>query len=476
MKRARLSFALLSSAVFLLTSCLKDDDKNVTYYEDTAITAFSVGTLKWSVDSVTKAGKDTVYQKKLEGKKYAFYIDQLKREVYNPDSLPYGVDGKKVLCTITSRNAGIVLLKSATSDSMKYYSNTDSIDFSQPRTFRVYSNSRQQYRDYTIRVNVHKQKPNDFKWTKLTEEPALAALTAMKAVVAKGKIYVFGKTGGGTKIYASATNDGKTWTQIVPTGLTLDADAYKNVAVQGDTLFLWNGGRLLKSVDATTWTTIPTTGSAPQQLLGVSHSGFCFLGTDNLLYTLKRGETEPTRETLNSDAAYLPVQDISFVALPALANDSTDQLLLFGNRTVDVKHPESTAMVWGKVAEYSKKATTTTQHWTRYIGLNPNLLPRLTHLQVVAYGRYLLAIGGDPLVGSKPAAFSQMYFSKDGGVTWYNNKIYTLPSTLNSSHTSFAMTVDADNYIWLVCGDSGQVWKVRKNSMGWTIPQTSFTK
>ena len=146
MKRARLSFALLSSAVFLLTSCLKDDDKNVTYYEDTAITAFSVGTLKWRVDSVTKTGNDTVYQKKLEGKKYAFYIDQLKREVYNPDSLPYGVDGKKVLCTITSRNAGIVLLKSATSDSMKYYSNTDSIDFSQPRTFRVYSNSRQQYR------------------------------------------------------------------------------------------------------------------------------------------------------------------------------------------------------------------------------------------------------------------------------------------------------------------------------------------
>ena len=38
------------------------------------------------------------------------------------------------------------------------------------------------------------------------------------------------------------------------------------------------------------------------------------------------------------------------------------------------------------------------------------------------------------------------------------------------------MTVDADNYIWLIGGTSGQVWKARKNSLGWKKVQTEFVK
>ena len=39
MKKMRWSLALLFSAGFVFASCLKDDSRDITYYDDTAITA-----------------------------------------------------------------------------------------------------------------------------------------------------------------------------------------------------------------------------------------------------------------------------------------------------------------------------------------------------------------------------------------------------------------------------------------------------
>lgn len=46
MKKKLLTSMSLLAAVFLMASCLKGEDRDVTYYEDTAITSFAVGTLK----------------------------------------------------------------------------------------------------------------------------------------------------------------------------------------------------------------------------------------------------------------------------------------------------------------------------------------------------------------------------------------------------------------------------------------------
>ena len=118
MKRKLLPFIVLFSAIFLFDSCLNDNDNGVVYYNDTAITAFTPGTLNQYLHTKTASGKDSVYKKTLTGSKFPFYIDQMKNEIYNPDSLPYGTDAKHVICTITSKNSGVIALKSMTSDSM----------------------------------------------------------------------------------------------------------------------------------------------------------------------------------------------------------------------------------------------------------------------------------------------------------------------------------------------------------------------
>ncbi len=149
---------LLVVALYMLSSCFSDDDTTYVMYNDTAITAFSVGTLKQEGHTLSSKGEDSVYWTSVDCSGYQFYIDQVERVIYNPDSLPYGIDASKVLCTVTAKSNGIVTIKNVDNDSLSYVTEEDSLDFSQPRTLRVVSYTGLATRDYTVMVNVHKQK------------------------------------------------------------------------------------------------------------------------------------------------------------------------------------------------------------------------------------------------------------------------------------------------------------------------------
>lgn len=215
MKTKLLSFTALFSALLAFTSCLKGNDDEGTTYDDSAITAFSLGTLKYTKHAKTKAGADTIIHTTLNASSYKFYIDQMNREIYNVDSLPYGVDVRKALCTIAAKNGGSVVLKSMTSDSLKFYVTTDSLDFSKPRTLIVYSQSGKYNRSYTVKVNVHKTQVGRFVWQSTTgQDSRLGTLSAMKAVAMNGKVYVMGTENGTTKLYATSSNQIQSWQQI----------------------------------------------------------------------------------------------------------------------------------------------------------------------------------------------------------------------------------------------------------------------
>ena len=100
------AYFMLLSVVIMFASCLKDKDENITYRGDSAITAFSVVTAKRYAHTISKSGADSVYRANVSCSNYKFYIDQIACEIYNPDSLPKGVDLKKLICSITSRNSG----------------------------------------------------------------------------------------------------------------------------------------------------------------------------------------------------------------------------------------------------------------------------------------------------------------------------------------------------------------------------------
>ena len=187
---------ILIAAACSLTSCLSDnDDSDTTYYTDTAISSFSLGTLNITYHTTASDGvTDSTYKSTFSASSYAFDIDQTKRTIANADSLPVGTDVKHCLTTINTVNSGtvILVLKSSTGkDSLAYFSSTDSLDFSSPVRMRVYNMQGSAYREYTVTVNVHKESENEFTWKAGTFD--LSSLTTLpENVIGTTKKYRYG--------------------------------------------------------------------------------------------------------------------------------------------------------------------------------------------------------------------------------------------------------------------------------------------
>lgn len=76
----------LAACMLLMTSCLSDDETTVTYYDDAAITSFSLGTLSRTLHTTNAAGKDSTYTTTVDCSTYTFVINQQLGIIYNLDS------------------------------------------------------------------------------------------------------------------------------------------------------------------------------------------------------------------------------------------------------------------------------------------------------------------------------------------------------------------------------------------------------
>lgn len=481
MKRIILPFVILFSALFIMVSCLNTDDvTDVVYYRDTAITSFTLGTLNRTVWTTSSKGEDSSYVAEITGSNYKFYIDQTKREIYNPDSLPKGTDIAHVLVTVTSKNGGIVVIKDTDSDSISYVRSTDSIDFTQPREFQVYSYDGMVHRTYKVSVNAHKEEPDSFNWRNTGTYQDFRTLTGMKAVTTGGRLLVFGCDGSSTAVYSSPLDGNTSWTKV-NTGITLDAEAYKSIIVKDGQLYTLNGGQVVTSADAATWQTVGT--AQLTRLLGASRGKMYAIDTDGRMAMSEDNGTTWTADNINGDADMLPTENMTAACLPLETDDNAEYIIICGNRNLTAHPEDSVAMVWNKIEEYS---TDSEQHsWTNCNDNNGYRLPRLSSLSMTAYNNVLLAIGGRGQGTSTATAFSHIYVSEDKGLTWHEKGMYYLPDDNDSDDNETftnggsdvcAMTADGDNFLWIICGGTGEVWRGRLNRLGWTEQQTSFTE
>ena len=475
MRRFIPTILLVLSTAFIFTACLGDDTET-SYYSDTAISSFKLSYANRHIHTLSSKDVDSVYSSELSSAStYSFYIDQSSRLIYNQDSLPIWTDPAKILCTIGSKNSGTIVLKSLKSDSLGYYSSTDTIDFSQPREFRVYANDGSAYRKYTVKVNIHQEQADSFAWHRMNDNSAIAGLVGMKAVQLGDNILVFGNDGSKTVLYSTAATDGNTWKQI-STSVSLAANAYCNVVKKGDKLYTLSNGNILATTDGVQWTTIATA-TGIKALAASSTSALYALSDANALMKSTDNGVTWSAEKLDADAKYLPTANVNYVTYPQASNDSVDRVMLVGNRDVSVYPSDTTAVVWNKVEEYSKGSDNNT--WNYYLKAEDNkykYLPMLNNLSVVPYDNGMLAFGGEGLGKSSTKAFKQIYKSLDMGITWLNDTIYKYPTNFSSSTSSFAVVNDSSNVIWLICGKSGQIWRGRLNRLGWKEEKTAFVK
>ena len=441
----------LLTAMLLLTSCLKsDDDNNSTLSSDAAITSFSLGTLNRYIHTTSSTGADSIYKTTVTGSDYKFSIDQINHRIFNADSLPIGTDVKHVLCSVSALNNGVVLLKSEISDTLFYFSSTDSLNFTNPRELHVLASDGSAEQIYTINVNVHQEEGEKFVWSQHTQSEEIAALEGMKAVFLGESLYVFGVKSGKTLGYV--TTDGESWTSLAEIN---DAEAYQNMLVYDEAIYMIANGSLQKTQDGKTWEIVKSD-VAVKQLVANSYTELYALSTDNkMMVSLDEGQTWEEDE-LDEDASWLPTEETAYACVPLRMTEYSDYILLAGTSPAI----SDISSVWRKIVEYDLQGLE--DKWVYMERTDNNLLalPQLHHLQLMAYDDGVLAFG------VKDGTFSSIYQTRDNGINWKKNSKYQLPGKFNGNADSYAAATDGKE-IWLISGGTGEVWQGHLNRLAW---------
>ena len=417
MKKGLINLGLLLSVLTVLTGCLSNDDTEIITYDDTAIMTFSLGTMTRTIHTTSSKGEDSTYTASVTGSKYSFAIDQQRGLIYNVDSLPVGTRVSNVLCNITTKNSGVAVINHRTKDGLKdsltTYSNTDSVNFSKPVEVRVYANSGIAYRKYTVTVNVHQQNGDEFCWTKmLDEEQSFAKAERMRMLSAGSKPFVLMPASNGS----TAVVDLKQFLadQDEPLSMLFSATAFDNSVSNGRTLYVLEkeSGKLHAiSTDAAGNTTYVShegcdianidrlVGASEKEIYALSKQGTLLVSTDECLSWQE--------ESLDSDAALLPKQNINCTVHALRTNSDMSRVVLVG--TVPGREY---AVVWMKIVDRDEPGA---GRWMLVAdgttSSKGHALPTGQAQSVLAYGDLDLSFGFDAEGG-----LGDILLSNDGGI------------------------------------------------------------
>ena len=191
------------SAVLSLTSCLKgnDDEIDISQYDDMAITSFILTSVNKYTTTISSDSTKTVTKTTLSSGFPVFSIDQYKHQIFNNVPLSAGCDLEHVLVTITTKNSGQVGIKSLVSDSVFSFVYTDSIDFTQPREFRVYALNGSGYRAYQVTINKEGSNVSEKQWVRVANAEDAPKALFQDVVLqkgAEGNTFQLSKDGGNT--------------------------------------------------------------------------------------------------------------------------------------------------------------------------------------------------------------------------------------------------------------------------------------
>lgn len=406
MKRFSKALYVMLGALLTLTSCLGSSDEETVLYSDMAITAIKLGTInKYTETTSSSTGNDTIIKTAMTGSAFSMTIDQLGNRIYNQDLLPLGSDLKHVLISsISTKNNGIVTIKSPTSDSIRIYSASDSIDLSFPRVFRVFSSNLEEYRDYTVELKIDETTNLSFGWKKVDTRAELSNWTD-KHLVAFGDSVCL-----------------------------VDCQ----VVSKDSCAFRLNGTNIEHSDDMVNWAVMGSDNL--KQLLGMGTKGLFALSSDGKMKcSIDEGATWQ-EEMLDDAASLLPVSDVAMISFDYAPIDSADFLLMVGTDAA------GQMQVWRKINQYG--GPTKGGKWVYMPVDNTNIfvLPPLKQLSMAYYNGRMLVLGNDKVI----------YESRDQGITWRASTTYKIPAALTG--TSVSLASDSKNRLWMVT-DTGEIWR-----------------
>jgi len=448
--------ASLVIVCFSFSSCLDKSEESTEATNDCAITNMVIGLLQRVVHTKGSAGQDTSYVTTLYGSTYPMYIDQIKREIYNPDSLPLGTKVKSVIFSSITSDGSVAYRTVEGHDTL--YSSTDSLDFTNPRLFTCYAYSGLAKKTYRVHVNAHKLDPEVFVWKNLFVSNDLLGATKQKAFIKDDNIFVFVELAEKSFLLKTAVGDGVHWEKFEISGKS-------PLNVNGIQLYKGNfygisNGSVLISNDGVNWENAATSESRLNDFVCASDAQLFAIGNGGL-YSSYDGLTWE-KDSLDDSSDYLPSKNFASIYTPMSFNANFINIFLAGTNS------SGEAVLWKKTID-----ETGANHdvWSYYAATDEISypLPALNSCSMINYDDRIL------FLGCKNDTVSLFYKSEDSGRSWMPSKEgYIHP--MNMSATNVSCVVDKDNYIWIFCGGSGQIWRGRINRLSFVSNQTAFTK
>ncbi len=446
-----LSFLLMSIAI---SSCLDSDD-NYEYSSDATIRAFGIDTI----------GKGIYYK---------FTIDQLKREIYNVDSLPVGSDTiiDKILIDTLSVTGWVT---SGLNDTL--FNTSDSVDLREPIKLKVHAADGVTVREYTIKVNVHKQDPDSLIWREMAALPASPVSGKQKSVILKGELFVYTSS---TTAYRSSlsTPASLQWSLInvdLPTGAKLNSIVSFN-----DQLFITTtNGEAFYSDNGINWTQMDMQGMQMVTFLGgipedkiigsKNRLTGIFTKDDKNYFCAKNLEETSWQKSEETIPENFPLEDIYSTVFTNASG--IKQTVIVGNtETVTADNTEITTEE--TVPWFTMNGLT----WADMSTPTAFSCPAMKNPSIMYYGGLFHMMGGD---------FNIIRTSRVG-IEWneaatkfrYPTEIKVTPGkeendkdtieyiSLFKDKGDYSLTIDTNHYIWIVWSSDGSVWRGRQNKLG----------
>ncbi len=180
-----------------------------------------------------------------------FTIDQKEGKIFNQDSLPYRSNVTQLHPVFTfydSPSSWIV------NDTLEWNAK-DSLDFSQPVKFTLWSSDKSTKKDYWITVNVHQVNPDAIVWKQLdavySSEFALEAMNK-KTLLFNDQLWMYGISASKVILYHSEDN-GLTWNVLPIKGLSAYCRLDRIVELNQKLYTFDSYGRIYTSLDGQNW-------------------------------------------------------------------------------------------------------------------------------------------------------------------------------------------------------------------------------
>jgi len=438
-------FLLMAS---LLASCLGNNTHEDTYpLTDAELLSFSL-----SSDSVPALAS------------VVFSIDQKHGGtglIYNYDSMAYQTKIKdKVIVTYTSGAGSGNVLNITKGDSI-WVKSGDSIDISQPLTFKVFALDGKTEKRYNMQLNIHQVDPDSMQYHRIASGLTFLQTDDTKTVVFNDKFLAYSRINNQIQLYTS--QDVETWMEeTAASGLPANT-VIKGIQSAGNRLFAFteDGELYVRSnLTADQWDLVNKPASVKiKSILGYLNAGQN--QTEGLCMVVETGGINVfafTSDLLQWDydsaasvPSDFPISDFSSCSYQQMY---LQRVSIFGGVSSDGTVQNA---VW---------STADGRYWAKLTG-NTSVFPPLKGANAFYYNNEFWLING---IKTDNSYNRDIYYSVDGGVTWQVKAgKYKMPASYTPRSYASVVMDKSNKYFYIIGGKQNaaipDVWKGFLNKM-----------